>query len=217
MFKIDPSRRTAVLIEVGDAAFEGVLGWDSFSASCRYPREFGGVWQFGLGPLIREGKFQRTVPEAWDRASGERWREALRRLLGVIQRPEGWSAATWQSRGGAAWVAVWRCGLQEAPETRPRRPLAKRGETPGASCFRFLRTPGVEPTHTLAEPAIRLVGRDGVVRPGTRSEVGKRWGERLWTAIARCTQQGQTVFASVPSAVEGWFAGTEAPALFPEG
>ncbi len=135
----------------------------------------------------------------------------------MSQRRAGWSAATFRSRGGATRVEVWRCGLQQAPATRPSRTRAKPGETPGASSFRFLTTPGVEPRNKRAEPAIRLVGLDRVVPPGTRSEVGNRWGERSWTAIARCTQQGQSVFASLPSAVEAWFAGTEAPALFPEG
>ena len=91
--------------------------------------------------------------------------------------------------------------------------MAKHGE----SYFRFLTTPGVEPTTNLAEQAIRFVVRDRVVTPGTRSEAGHRWCERIWTVIATCAQQGRSVFASLQSAVEAWFAGTAAPSLLPEG
>ena len=57
----------------------------------------------------------------------------------------------------------------------------------------------------------------GLIAEGTRGEAGKRWGERSWTVIATCAQQGRSVFAYLEAAVGAWFAGTEAPSLLPEG
>jgi transposase len=103
------------------------------------------------------------------------------------------------------------------PATKHSRNLAKRWEKHGGSYFRFLTTPGVEPTNTLAEQAIRFGVLDRVVTPGTRSEAGNHWCERIWTVIATYAQQGRSVFADLEAAVEAWFAGTGAPSLRPEG
>ena len=75
----------------------------------------------------------------------------------------------------------------------------------------------MEPTNHLAEQAIRFVVLDRVVTQGTRSEAGNRWCERIGTVIATCAQHGRSVCAELQSAVEAWFAGTEAPSLLPEG
>jgi transposase len=66
--------------------FNGVLGCDYFSAYRRYLREGNAVVQFCLAHLIRDVKFLTTLPDARDRAYGERLREALRGLFGVIHR-----------------------------------------------------------------------------------------------------------------------------------
>ncbi len=217
LFKIDPSRSGDVLIEVLGAEFDGVLGCDSFWAYRRSQREFGVLLQFCLAPLIREVKYLTTLPEARDRAYGERLREAWRRLFAVIHRREELSAPVFQRRLEAARAEVLRCGTRDVPETRAGRTLAKRFEVQGSSYFRFITTPGVEPTNNLAEQAIRLVVLDRVVTQGTRSEAGKRWCERIWTVIATCDQQGRSVFGYLEAAVGAWFAGGEAPSLLPGG
>jgi transposase len=110
----------------------------------------------------------------------------LRRLFAVIHRREELSARVFQSQLEAARAEVFGCGTRDVPETRASRNLAKRFEAHGASYFRFLTTPGVEPTNNLAEQAIRFVVLDRLVTQGTRSEAGNRWCERIWTAIATC-------------------------------
>jgi transposase len=217
LFKIDPSRSGDVLIEVLGAEFDGVLGCDYFSAYRRYQREFGVLLQFCLAHLIRDVKYLTMLPDARDRAYGERLREALRRLFGVIHQREGLSATVFQRRLEAARAAVLRCGMQDVPETRASRTLAQRFEKHGSSYLRFITTPGVEPTNNLAEQAIRFVVLDRLVTQGTRSAAGNRWCERIWTVIATCGQQGRSVFAYLEAAVGAWFAGTEAPSLLPEG
>jgi transposase len=217
LFKIDPTRSGDVLIEVLGQEFDGILGCDYFSSYRRYQRECGVLLQFCLAHLIRDVKFLTTLPDARDRAYGERLREALRALFAVIHRREELPAAAFQSQLEAARNEVLRCGTRGVPETRHSRNLAKRLENHGAGYFRFITTPGVEPTNNLAEQAIRFVVLDRVVTQGTRSEAGNRWCERIWTAIATCGQQGRSVFAYLEAAVGAWFDGTEAPSLLPGG
>src|SRR3954469_13833190 len=119
LFKIDPTRSADVLIAVLGEEFNGVLGCDYFSAYRRYHREFGVLLQFCLTHLIRDVKFLTTLPDARDRAYGERLREALRQLFAVIHRREELSAAVFQNRLDAARTEVLRCGAQDVPGTRP--------------------------------------------------------------------------------------------------
>jgi transposase len=215
LFKIDPTRSADVLIEVLGKEFEGVIGCDYYSAYRRYLREFGVLLQFCLAHLIRDVKFLLTLPGAAVRAYGERLREALRGLFAVIHRREGLSASAFQAQLGAARQAVLRAGTQDVPESKHCRNLAKRFEKHGESYFRFLTTPGVEPTNNLAEQAIRFVVIDRLVTQGTRSEAGNRWCERIWTVIATCVQQGRSVFEYLYAAVEAHFHKAEVPSLLP--
>src|SRR5207248_5195188 len=213
--KIDPTRSGDVLIEVLGKEFNGVLGCDYFSAYRRYRREFGVLIQFCLAHLIRDVKFLATLPDARDRAYGEGLREALRQLFAVIHRREQLSAKEFENQLEAARAEVMRRGTTDVPGTKHSRNLAKRFEQHGESYFRFITTPGVEPTNNLAEQAIRFVVLDRLVTQGTRSAAGNRLCERIWTVIATCSQQGRSVFDYLSAAVEAWFHRTDAPSLLP--
>lgn len=217
LFKIDPTRSGDVLIEVLGREFNGVLGCDYFSAYRRYLRECGVVLQFCLAHLIRDVKFLTTLPDARDQAYGERLRVALRELFAVIHRRDRLSAEAFQSQLETARSTVLWCGTHDVPATTASRNLANRLEAHGASYFRFITTPGVEPTNNLAEQAIRFVVIDRQVTQGTRSEAGDRWCERIWTVIATCAQQGRSVFDYLEAAVTAYFQRTEAPSLLPRG
>ncbi len=215
LFKIDPRRSAEVLIEVLGREFNGVLGCDYFSAYRRYLREFDVAVQFCLAHLIRDVKFLTTLPDARDRVYGTNLREALRELFGVIHRRERLTAQEFQSQLEAARREVLWCATHDVPATNHASNLAQRFREHGESYFRFLTTPGVEPTNNLAEQAIRFVVIDRLITQGTRSETGNRWCERIWTVIATCTQQGRSVFEYLEGAVAAWFAGTEPPLLLP--
>jgi transposase len=217
LFKIDPTRSGDVLIDVLGAEFDGVLGCDYFSAYRRYHREFGVELQFCLAHLIRDVKFLTTLPDPRDRAYGERLIGGLRSLFGVIHRREHLSAAEYQRQLEGARAEVLRLGTQDVPATRASGNLAKRFALHGESYFRFITTPGVEPTNNLAEQAIRFVVIDRLITQGTRSERGNRWCERIWTVMATCSQQRRSVFAYLEAAVSAWFQGGEAPSLLPQG
>lgn len=215
LFKIDPTRSGDVLIEVLGEEFNGVLGCDYFSAYRRYHRECGVVLQFCLAHLIRDVKYLTTLPDPRDRADGEGLREALRDLFAVIHRRGEWTEAEFRRRLVAARDEVLLRGTMGVPATRASGNLAARLEAHGASYFRFITEPGIEPTNNLAEQAIRFVVIDRRITQGTRGERGDRWCERIWTVMATCSQQGRSVFEYLEAAVTAWFAGEEAPSLRP--
>lgn len=167
--------------------------------------------------LIRDVKYLTTLPDPRDRRYGEGLREALRDLFAVIHRRGEWTEQEFRRRLGAARDEVLWCGTMDVPATRAATNLAKRLEAHGASYFRFITEPGIEPTNNLAEQAIRFVVIDRRITQGTRSERGDRWCERIWTVMATCSQQGRSVFEYLEAAVTAWFAGEEAPSLLPRG
>jgi transposase len=215
LFKIDPTRSGDVLLEVLGAEFNGVLGCDYFSAYRRYLRECGAVVQFCLAHLIRDVKFLTTLPDARDRAYGERLRAALRALFGVIHRQGEWSARAFRRHLVAAREEVLWQATRHVPPTPHSQNLARRFAEHGAAYFEFVTTPGVEPTNNLAEQAIRFVVIDRHVTQGTRGQAGRRWCERVWTVLASCSQQGRSVFEYLLAAVQASFGGAAAPSLLP--
>ena len=88
--------------------------------------------------------------------------EALRELFGVIHRRELLTAERFQAQLEAARAKV-PDDSRNVPETNRCRNLAKRFEEHGESYFRFIRSPGVEPTDDLAAQAIRFVVIDRLI------------------------------------------------------
>jgi transposase len=217
LFKIDPTRSGDVLLDVLGEEFNGVLGCDYFSAYRRYLRECNAVVQFCLAHLIRDVKFLTTLPDAQDRAYGERLREALRGLFGVIHRRAELGPRVFQWQLTAARDEVLRQATCAVPPTAHSRNMAQRFEQHGQAYFEFVTTPEVEPTNNLAEQAIRFVVIDRHLTQGTRGEKGRRWCERIWTVIATCAQQGRSVFEYLYAAVVASFQQTAAPSLLSEG
>ena len=195
--------------------FDGVLGCDFYSAYRRYMRECDVVVQFCLAHLIREIKFLRTLPSAEERAYGERLCRGMAQLFGVIHDKERLSPAAFEQRLVAAREHILQVGSTNVPSGKHSQNLARRFEKYGDSYFRFISTPGVEPTNNVAEQAMRFVVIDRLITQGTRSEGGRQWCERIWTVLATCSQQGRSVFAFLLEAVQAHFQGGSFPSLLP--
>ncbi len=105
----------------------------------------------------------------------------------------------------------------DTPEHKPAQNVARRFRQNGEACFRFITTPSLGPDNNLAEQAIRFVVLDRHVTQGTRSERGKKWCERIWTAVATCTQQQRSVFEFLHQTISNHFAGKPTPSLLPSG
>ena len=217
LFHIDKSRGSKVLVEVLGEEFQGVLGCDYFGAYRKYMREFDVLVQFCMAHLIRDVKFLTTLPDKKQKAYGERLREALRALFAVIHRREKLSEAGFAKKLQAARVKVLRVATTRVPPGNHAQNLAKRFRRHGEAYFRFITTPGIDPTNNLAEQAIRFVVIDRRITQGTRSEAGRRWCERIWTVIATCAQQGRSVFAFLLESVQAHISGAPPPSLLPSG
>jgi hypothetical protein len=124
VFKIDPLRSGDVLIEVLGKEFDGVLGCDYFSAYRRYMRECNVVLQFCLAHLIRDIKFLTTLPDRRDRAYGERLREAVRELFGVIHQRGTMLPGVFQACLVAARERILKTARTRVPPTRHAQNMA---------------------------------------------------------------------------------------------
>ncbi len=137
LFRIDKSRGATVLIAVLGTEFNGVLGCDYFSAYRKYMREFDVPVQFCMAHLIRDVKFLLTQPGPEDQAYGQRVRDALRELFGVIHRREKMTAAGFQKALEAAREQVLEAATTCVPDTKHARNLVKRFREHGEAYFRY--------------------------------------------------------------------------------
>jgi len=212
LYHIDAHRNAEVLMDTLGKDFGGILGCDYFSAYRRYMRECSVPLQFCLAHLIRDVKFLTTLPDTRDQQYGESLRRALKELFAVFHQQGELPAKVLQARLQAARARVVYLGLK-APATRHGQNMAERFRKHGEAYFTFITTPGVAPTNNLVEQAIRFVVIDRHITQGTRSEGGRRWSERIWTVIATCIQQGQSVYAFLCQAIAAWFEDRPAPSL----
>ncbi len=79
--------------------------------------------------------------------------------------------------------------------------------------FRFMIASGIEPTNNHTEQQVRHCVIDHRITQGTRSEIGQRYHERMWTAIATCTKQGRSFFHSLHESIAANLAGHSSPSL----
>jgi transposase len=216
-FHIDPSRGSDVLVDALGLEFDGVLGCDYFSAYRKYMRLNEHVLvQFCLAHLIRDVKFLAEHPHPKNQAYGRRVLAEIRRLFAIIHRRDQYKTddrfrSTLENQSYELWLQA----TSRVPATNEAQNLAKRFHQHGDEYIRFITTPGIEPTNNVAEQAIRFVVLDRRVTQGTRSAAGRRWCERIWTAIATCTQHGISVFDFLSKSILASFGNLPGPSLLP--
>ena len=71
----------------------------------------------------------------------------------------------------------------------------------------------MEPTNNGVEQQFRFLIIDRKVTQGTRGEAGRRWCERIWTAMATCAQRGRSAFVYLTEAMAAYFRGQAGPSL----
>ena len=79
--------------------------------------------------------------------------------------------------------------------------------------FWFLFESGVEPTNNHSEQQIRHCVIDRRITQGTRSAVGQRYHERMWSAIATCDKQQRRFFHFLQESIEAKANSNSAPSL----
>jgi transposase len=216
VFKISPKRSSAVLVEVLGKEFDGVLGCDYFSAYRKYMKDFDVEVQFCLAHFIRDVKFLVEHPNKKNREHGERLLEHLRKLFHIIHRRDEYPTEVGFRRAlGRVRKDLIFDAIMKSPGTREADNLGDRFVSHFESFFTFITTPGVDPTNNVAERAIRFVAIHRRITQGTRSESGRNWCERIWTAIATCEQQGRSFFDYLCEAVTDMLHSRPAPAMIP--
>jgi transposase len=224
LFKIDPSRGSQVLIEVLGREFDGVIGCDYFSAYRKYMSDFSVEVQFCLAHLIRDVKFLCSLPDARTQAYGACLLSAIKDMFQLIHQRETMAPAAFEQALEKARQRILRVGIGLAPSELDRagrqqkteaQNMAERFRKHGDCFFRFITTPGLDPTNNAAEQALRFVIIDRVVTQGTRSPRGRTACERFWTVLATCQLQGRSAFEFILEAVRASFHQRPAPSLVP--
>lgn len=215
VFHIDPSRGSEVLKAILTETFGGVLGSDYFSAYHKYLTDCGVLVQFCWAHLIRDIRFLAEQANL----SLQRWGHKL--LSWVRQLFDTWHRAEHLTEAGfARSMERIRRGFLKAVRRPPGRAEAQtladrfRGRE-ADHYFRFLTTPGIEPTNNQTEQAIRHIVIDRHITQGTRGSRGQRWCERVWTMLATCRQQKRRVFEFFCNALNAHFQHEAAPSLLP--
>lgn len=215
LFKIDKSRGSKVLIEVLGEAFDGVLGCDYFSAYRKYMNDFNIAVQFCIAHLIRNIRFLIDLPDKATVAYGEALLAQIREMFGVIHRREELTKAAFEKEMARQRSLILEVATTGVPDAKEAQNMRARFKDYGDAYFKFITTPGVEPTNNIAEQAIRFVVIDRHITQGTRSEKGQRWCERIWTVMATCALQKRSPFDFLLDAVEAYFSGAKPPSLLP--
>jgi transposase len=213
VFHIDPSRSSDVLKAILTETFGGVVGSDYFSAYRKSLADCGVLVQFCWAHLIRDIRFLAEHPDPSLAGWGQKLLLWIRKLFDTWPRAEPMTEA----RFARAMHRIQRGflkGVRHAPSRAEAQTLAKRFRGRQAdNYFRFLTTPGIEPTNHQTEQAIRHIGIDRHITQGTRGQRGQRWWERVWTLIATCRQQSRRVFEFFCDALNAHFRQETAPSL----
>jgi transposase len=224
LFRIDKSRGSKVLIDTLGREFEGTIGCDYFSAYRKYMKDFNVAVQFCIAHLIRDVKFLTKLPDEETRTYGKKLLAALKRMFKVIHDHEHMDQADFQSALEKAKKRILRIAINSAPsrigedgkeEKNEAQNMAERFRLNGKAYFRFITTPGMDPTNNVAEQAIRFIVIDRHVTQGTRSQRGREANERLWTVIGTCALQGRSAYNFILQAVHACFYDEPAPSLLP--
>ena len=142
-------------------------------------------------------------------ADGSRYTPDIPELKGPIFGPRMLAMIGWLKSVGHGSDSTIETGMEivgSAAEDRPTYDLS-------ADYFRFLFADSVEPTHNHSEQQIRHCVIDRRITQGTRGELGQRYHERLWTAIATGKKQGRSLFTFLHESITAKLHNQPAPSL----
>ena len=225
VFSIDPSRGTEVLFRILGKDFKGILGCDYYAAYRKYARQCSVLVQFCLAHLIRDVKYLCEFPDPHVQRYGHKLLAGLKALFHTLHRKDQLGAKAFAEQLARAEEQIWEAALE--PRAFPQRfggqnmhqligNMAERFFKHGDAYFQFITTPGIDPTNNVVEQAMRFVVIDRHVTQGTRSGVGRRICERLWTVMATCALHKRSAFGWICEAIAAYCKGQPAPSLVPD-
>jgi hypothetical protein len=222
LFHIATTRSREVLEELIGDAFHGHLNCDYFSANCSFAWNFDIKAQYCWAHLIRDIRFLLKHPNKKTKAWAEDLLDRSRRLFTAWHRRDemtqaGFHQSMLTHRDRFLELVRNRPDSQEAANLAAR--FAVVDVTDGSrydmsqDYFRFMFEPHIEPTNNHSEQQVRHCVIDRRITQGTRSNVGERYHERMWTAIATCEKQGRSFFAYLQTSITAKLAAQPAPSL----
>lgn len=212
LFHIDAARSSEVLKEFLGETFKGVVGCDYLSAYRKFLHDIGAAMQFCWAHLIRDVKYLVTLPDAVTRRFGEKLLGTIKHLFRTWHRRDQMPAERWSLAADQAKRAVLKVA-RRPPARSEAQNIGERFRQHSEHYFRFLSTPGVEPTNNAMEQRFRFVVIDRRITQGTRGETGRRWCERIWTVLATCAQQGRSAFDFLYNSIVAYFSKQPFPSL----
>jgi hypothetical protein len=221
LFHIAASRGRTVLEElIGD--YNGHVHFDYFSSNCSFAWNFDIKAQYCWAHLIRDIRFLEKHPTTRVRAWADKLLDRTKRMF------VAWHRRDEMSEDGRRHSFVMHrdkflATVHKPPNVSDAENISVRfaevewgdGECYDMSqdYFRFLLASGVEPTNNHTEQQVRHCVIDRRITQGTRSVVGQRYHERMWTAIATCTKQGRSFFEFLHQAIDANLSGRTPPSL----
>ncbi len=225
LFHIAATRSRSVLEELIGEDYDGFVNFDYFSANCSFAWNFDIKAQYCWAHLIREIRFLLKHPDKKTKAWAEQLQDRSRKMFSAWHRREEMS-----EEGLTRSMKIHRDRfleiMRKPPDSKEAANLANRFEVVeypkggnvarydmSQDYFRFMFDAAVEPTNNHAEQQVRHCVIDRKITQGTRSLVGQRYHERMWTAIATCGKRNRSFFHFLHQAIEEHLRGTKTPSL----
>jgi len=222
VFHIAASRGRAVLEELIGGDYDGHVHLDYFSSNCSFAWNNDIKAQYCWAHLIRDIRFLEKHPNKRARAWGDRLLDRTKRLFSAWHRREEMSEEG-RRRSFVMHRDKFLAIVRKPPDVSDAENISARFaevELEDGGCydmsqdyFRFLLASGVEPTNNHTEQQVRHCVIDRRITQGTRSAVGQRYHERMWTAIATCAKQGRSFFEFLHQAIDAELSGGSPPSL----
>ncbi len=208
LFHIAKTRSRDVLEQLVGADFAGYLNFDYFSANCSFAWNFWIKAQYCWAHLIRDIRFLEKHPDKKTQAWAEQLLDRSRRMFSAWHRrdemtADGFRRSMLTHRDRFLEVVRQPPATQEALTFAARFAIVEYFDEDvseggwydlSQDYFRFMFADDVEPTNNHSEQQVRHCVIDRKITQGTRSEVGQRYHERMWTAIATCQKQSRNFF-----------------------
>jgi transposase len=222
VFHIAASRGRKVLEELIGPGYTGIVHFDYFSSNCSFAWNFDIKAQYCWAHLIRDIRFLKKHPSRRVKDWAAALLERSRRMFSAWHRRDEMSEVGFHRSMIAHRDRFLRI-VRKPPDSSDAANVSARFEIIALAdggrydmsedYFRFMFASGVEPTNNHTEQQVRHCVIDRRITQGTRSEVGQRYHQRMWTAIATCVKQGRGFFHFLHESIAANLAGQNPPSL----
>ncbi len=212
VYKVDPSRSSAVLQAVLGSDCRAIIGSDLFGAYTKFAKTAPVEIQLCWAHLIRDLKLITESPNKPIANYGRRMLAISKRIFKTWHRRTDSNAKQTQRKLEKLRIEFLAKGTRTKAGGSART-MSKRLKKEGARYFTFVDHPDLEPTNNLAEQQIRQCVLNRRVTQGVRGEKGQRFWENIWTVLATLRRRKQNAFDFLSSAARAHFQSQPAPDL----